>query len=112
MAVKTKAKKACELPGRQADIVKAIYQLTRRLGRSPTHREIAAASGIRQGNVPTALHALSFKGLVKWQTYVPGTLELVGASWGDWCGEQVYAAEMTREGMRLALILSFGGSGR
>ncbi len=117
MAVKVKAKKNVKrsdrTKARREDVVKAVYQLTRRLGMPPTLREVAGETDSRVATIHLDLRALQSQGLLR--GYGQGSaraMTLAGAAWGDWCGKQVYAAEMTQEGMRLALILSFGGSGR
>ncbi len=116
MKVKTKAKKHVKrsdrTKARREDAVRAVYQLTRRKGAPPSLREVADEVGMPIATAHLDLKAIQVQGLLRGYGSTQRTMALVGAAWSDWCGKQVYAAEMTQEGMRLALILSFGGTKR
>jgi hypothetical protein len=110
MAYQAKREKQGGLPARQADVVRAVYHLTSKLKRPPSHREVGVRAGMVQQQVIQVLNALESKGVVRREAYVPRTLELAGASWGASEHGNVYAADMgTAEGRRLALVLASGG---
>jgi len=68
------------MSSRRQKIIEAIRQHFRALGQSPSHREIAAATGVQRQHVGAWLDILERDGLLTYERGVPRSIRLIDRS--------------------------------